>query len=72
MSTVAFRSTGLLPSDRGGGRAAASGPLLKRSQSSPLPSVHEEILDELGKAQPGDQAPFTPPGKAVGDLSWEH
>ncbi|KAM8943643.1 patatin-like phospholipase domain-containing protein 7 isoform 4-T4 [Lycaon pictus] len=55
--------------DRGGGRAAASGPLLKRSQSSPLPSVHEEILDELGKAQPGDQAPFTPPGSPAGATS---
>uniref|UniRef100_A0A8P0TTB2 lysophospholipase n=2 Tax=Canis lupus familiaris TaxID=9615 RepID=A0A8P0TTB2_CANLF len=55
--------------DRGGGRAAASGPLLKRSQSSPLPSVHEEILDELGKAQPGDQAPFTPPGSTAGATS---
>ncbi|XP_072634984.1 patatin-like phospholipase domain-containing protein 7 isoform X5 [Canis lupus baileyi] len=55
--------------DRGGGRAAASGPLLKRSQSSPLPSVHEEILDELGKTQPGDQAPFTPPGSTAGATS---
>ncbi|XP_077707732.1 patatin-like phospholipase domain-containing protein 7 isoform X4 [Canis aureus] len=55
--------------DRGGSRAAASGPLLKRSQSSPLPSVHEEILDELGKAQPGDQAPFTPPGSTAGATS---
>ncbi|XP_030876811.1 patatin-like phospholipase domain-containing protein 7 [Leptonychotes weddellii] len=47
---------------RGGSRAAASGPLLQRSQSFPLPSVHEEILDEFGKAQAGDQAPFAPPG----------
>ncbi|XP_021546756.1 patatin-like phospholipase domain-containing protein 7 isoform X3 [Neomonachus schauinslandi] len=50
------------PADRGGSRAAASGPLLQRSQSFPLPSVHEEILDEFGKAQAGDQAPFAPPG----------
>ncbi|XP_025843716.2 patatin-like phospholipase domain-containing protein 7 isoform X2 [Vulpes vulpes] len=55
--------------DRGGGRAAASGPLLKRSQSSPLPSVHEEILDELGKAQAGDQASFAPPGSTAGATS---
>nr|XP_055186797.1 patatin-like phospholipase domain-containing protein 7 isoform X5 [Nyctereutes procyonoides] len=57
------------PADRGGGRAAASGPLLKRSQSSPLPSVHEEILDELGKAQAGHQAPFAPPGSTAGATS---
>ncbi|XP_041580076.1 patatin-like phospholipase domain-containing protein 7 isoform X4 [Vulpes lagopus] len=57
------------PADRGGGRAAASGPLLKRSQSSPLPSVHEEILDELGKAQAGDQASFAPPGSTAGATS---
>ncbi|XP_053523792.1 patatin-like phospholipase domain-containing protein 7 isoform X1 [Artibeus jamaicensis] len=49
------------PADRGGSRAAASGPLLKRSHSVPLPSVHE-ISDELGKAQAGDQAPVAPPG----------
>uniref|UniRef100_A0A8C7BD18 lysophospholipase n=1 Tax=Neovison vison TaxID=452646 RepID=A0A8C7BD18_NEOVI len=35
-------------SDRGGSRAAGSGPPLKRSRSFPLPSVHEESLDELG------------------------
>uniref|UniRef100_A0A667HPE7 lysophospholipase n=1 Tax=Lynx canadensis TaxID=61383 RepID=A0A667HPE7_LYNCA len=55
--------------DRGGSRAAAPGPLLKRSQSFPLPSVHEEILDELGKAQAGDQAPFAPPGGTAGATS---
>uniref|UniRef100_A0A7N5JDM0 lysophospholipase n=2 Tax=Ailuropoda melanoleuca TaxID=9646 RepID=A0A7N5JDM0_AILME len=52
--------------DRGGSRAAASGPLLKRSQSFPLPSVREEILDELSKAQAGDQTPFAPPGSTAG------
>ncbi|XP_027471654.1 patatin-like phospholipase domain-containing protein 7 isoform X5 [Zalophus californianus] len=50
------------PADGGGSRAAVSGPVLKRSQSFPLPSVHEEIPDEFGKAQAGDQAPFAPPG----------
>ncbi|XP_032254703.1 patatin-like phospholipase domain-containing protein 7 isoform X1 [Phoca vitulina] len=50
------------PADGGGSRAAASGPPLQRSRSFPLPSVHEEILDEFGKAQAGDQAPFAPPG----------
>lgn len=55
-----------LPADGGGSRAAASGPPLQRSRSFPLPSVHEEILDEFGKAQAGDQAPFAPPGKALG------
>ncbi|XP_040316174.1 patatin-like phospholipase domain-containing protein 7 isoform X1 [Herpailurus yagouaroundi] len=55
--------------DRGGSRAAAPGPLLKRSQSFPLPSVHEEILDELGKAQAGDQAPFAPSGGTAGATS---
>ncbi|XP_016050161.1 patatin-like phospholipase domain-containing protein 7 [Erinaceus europaeus] len=52
--------------DRAGSRAAISGPLLKRSQSVPLPSVHEEILDELGKAQAGDQGPSSPPGYTAG------
>uniref|UniRef100_K9IQ44 lysophospholipase n=1 Tax=Desmodus rotundus TaxID=9430 RepID=K9IQ44_DESRO len=51
------------PADRGGSRAAASGLLLKRSHSVPLPSVHE-TSDELGKAQAGDQAPAAPPGAA--------
>lgn len=46
------------PADRGGSRAAASGPLLKRSHSVPLPSVHEEISDELG------QAPAAPSGES--------
>ncbi|XP_045324836.1 patatin-like phospholipase domain-containing protein 7 isoform X1 [Leopardus geoffroyi] len=55
--------------DRGGSRTAAPGPLLKRSQSFPLPSVHEEILDELGKAQAGDQAPLAPPGGTAGATS---
>ncbi|XP_044938746.1 patatin-like phospholipase domain-containing protein 7 isoform X1 [Mustela putorius furo] len=50
------------PADRGGSRAAGSGPPLKRSRSFPLPSVHEESLDELGEARAGDQMPFVPPG----------
>ncbi|XP_058380613.1 patatin-like phospholipase domain-containing protein 7 isoform X3 [Diceros bicornis minor] len=54
------------PADRGGSRAAASGPLLKRSHSVPLPSVHEEISDKVGKAQAGDQAPSAPPGSTAG------
>lgn len=49
--------------DHGGGRAAACGPLLKRSLSFPLPSVHEEIADDLGQAQAGDQAAAAPPGE---------
>ncbi|XP_036162775.1 patatin-like phospholipase domain-containing protein 7 isoform X4 [Myotis myotis] len=53
--------------DHGGGRAAAGGPLLKRSLSFPLPSVHEEIADDLGQAQAGDQAAAAPPG-APSDL----
>lgn len=72
MGTEAFLPAHLLPADRGGSRAAASGPLLKRSQSFPLPSVREEILDELSKAQAGDQTPFAPPGKALGTLSLKH
>uniref|UniRef100_A0A3Q2HCC0 lysophospholipase n=1 Tax=Equus caballus TaxID=9796 RepID=A0A3Q2HCC0_HORSE len=52
--------------DHGGSRAAASGPLLKRSHSVPLPSVHKEISDELGKAQAGDKAPSAPPGSVAG------
>ncbi|XP_029775689.1 patatin-like phospholipase domain-containing protein 7 isoform X2 [Suricata suricatta] len=55
--------------DGGGSRTAAPGPLLKRSQSVPLPSVHEEILDELGKAQAGDQPPFAPSGGTAGATS---
>ncbi|XP_054440072.1 patatin-like phospholipase domain-containing protein 7 isoform X2 [Pteronotus mesoamericanus] len=50
--------------ERGGGRAAASGPLLKRSHSVPLPSLHGEIPDELSKAPAGDQAPSASPGAA--------
>lgn len=49
--------------DHGGGRAAAGGPLLKRSLSFPLPSVHEEIADDLGQSQAGDQATAAPPGE---------
>uniref|UniRef100_A0A8C4M9G6 lysophospholipase n=1 Tax=Equus asinus asinus TaxID=83772 RepID=A0A8C4M9G6_EQUAS len=61
------RQSCLVPADHGGSRAAASGPLLKRSHSVPLPSVHKEISDELGKAQAGDKAPSAPPG-APSDL----
>lgn len=49
------------PADRGG-RVVASGPLLKRSHSVPLPSIHE-VSDELGKARAGDQATSAPPGR---------
>ncbi|KAM4877666.1 patatin-like phospholipase domain-containing protein 7 [Thomomys bottae] len=44
-------------SDRRGKRPAASGPLLKRSSSSPLPSVIAEISHELGQPQAGDLDP---------------
>lgn len=53
----------VLPADHGGSRVAPSGPLLKRSHSVPLPSVHEEISDELSQAQAGDQGAPAPPGK---------
>uniref|UniRef100_A0A5F9D5U5 lysophospholipase n=1 Tax=Oryctolagus cuniculus TaxID=9986 RepID=A0A5F9D5U5_RABIT len=49
-------------SDGGGSRLAAYGPLLKRSHSFPLPSVHEEISEELGKSQAGDRDPLAPQG----------
>ncbi|XP_036756594.2 patatin-like phospholipase domain-containing protein 7 isoform X2 [Manis pentadactyla] len=54
--------------DHGDGSAAASGPLLKRSHSFPLPSVRK-ISDEPGKAQAGGQAPPTPPGSTAGATS---
>ncbi|XP_032722223.1 patatin-like phospholipase domain-containing protein 7 isoform X1 [Lontra canadensis] len=57
------------PADRGGSRAAGSGPPLKRSRSFPLPSVHEETLDELSKARAGDQTPLVPPGNIAGATS---
>ncbi|XP_047555663.1 patatin-like phospholipase domain-containing protein 7 isoform X2 [Lutra lutra] len=57
------------PADRGGSRAVGSGPPLKRSRSFPLPSVHEETLDELGKARAGDQTPLVPPGNIAGATS---
>lgn len=57
------RLTHTLPADLGGSRAAACGPLLKRSHSFPLPSVHEEIADNLSQAQAGDQAAAAPPGE---------
>lgn len=51
--------------DHGGSWATTSGPLLRRSHSVPLPAAHEEISDELGKAQAGDQGPSAPPGCAA-------
>ncbi|XP_075865281.1 patatin-like phospholipase domain-containing protein 7 isoform X2 [Microcebus murinus] len=56
-------------SDRGGGCSAASGPLLKRSLSVPLPSVHGEISDELEKSQAGDPDPSAPQGGPAGATS---
>ncbi|KAL4684345.1 hypothetical protein H8959_022039 [Pygathrix nigripes] len=58
-------------SDHGGGRPAAAGPLLKRSQSVPVPSVCKEILDELEKPGAGDadlSAPQGGPASATSDL----
>ncbi|XP_033094257.1 patatin-like phospholipase domain-containing protein 7 isoform X5 [Trachypithecus francoisi] len=57
--------------DHGGGRPAAAGPLLKRSQSVPVPSVRKEILDELEKPRAGDadlSAPQGVPASATSDL----
>ncbi|XP_028690359.1 patatin-like phospholipase domain-containing protein 7 isoform X11 [Macaca mulatta] len=57
--------------DHGGGRPAAAGPLLKRSQSVPAPSVRKEILDELEKPGAGDADPSAPqggPASATSDL----
>ncbi|XP_035878408.1 patatin-like phospholipase domain-containing protein 7 isoform X1 [Phyllostomus discolor] len=53
------------PADLGGSRAATSGPLLQRSQSVPLPAVHQGIADELGQAPASGQAPAAPPGAAA-------
>uniref|UniRef100_A0A8C2V0M9 lysophospholipase n=1 Tax=Chinchilla lanigera TaxID=34839 RepID=A0A8C2V0M9_CHILA len=50
-------------------RLAASGPLLKRSQSVPLPSIHKEISDELGQPQIGDPDLSAPQGSCVGATS---
>ncbi|XP_073871953.1 patatin-like phospholipase domain-containing protein 7 isoform X10 [Macaca fascicularis] len=52
--------------DHGGGRPAAAGPLLKRSQSVPAPSVRKEILDELEKPGAGDADPSAPQGHQLG------
>ncbi|XP_057578845.1 patatin-like phospholipase domain-containing protein 7 isoform X7 [Hippopotamus amphibius kiboko] len=55
-----------------GSRAAASGPPAKRSHPFPLPSVHEmaeEMVDEPGQAQAGDQAALAPPGGTAGITS---
>ncbi|XP_073908808.1 patatin-like phospholipase domain-containing protein 7 isoform X4 [Castor canadensis] len=56
-------------SDRGSSRPAATGPLLKRSSSSPLPSVHGEISDELGQSQAGDPSPSAPQEGLAGATS---
>ena len=37
--------------------------LCRRGAPSPLPSVHEEVVDKLSQAQAGDQAASAPPGK---------
>nr|XP_012639900.1 patatin-like phospholipase domain-containing protein 7 isoform X3 [Microcebus murinus] len=58
-----------LTKNRGGGCSAASGPLLKRSLSVPLPSVHGEISDELEKSQAGDPDPSAPQGGPAGATS---
>ncbi|XP_071073244.1 patatin-like phospholipase domain-containing protein 7 isoform X12 [Dasypus novemcinctus] len=55
--------------DRGGAPLAASGPLLKRSISFPLPSVHEEIASELGTALAGGPGPPAPQGNSVSATS---
>lgn len=55
--------TAASPADHRGGRPAAAGPLLKRSQSVPAPSVRKEILDELEKPGAGDADPSAPQGK---------
>nr|XP_045009419.1 patatin-like phospholipase domain-containing protein 7 isoform X2 [Jaculus jaculus] len=58
-------------SDHGGSRLAVSGPLLKRSCSVPLPSIHREIADELGQSQMGGPDPSFPQetqGAAPSDL----
>ncbi|XP_057578840.1 patatin-like phospholipase domain-containing protein 7 isoform X3 [Hippopotamus amphibius kiboko] len=60
------------PADCCGSRAAASGPPAKRSHPFPLPSVHEmaeEMVDEPGQAQAGDQAALAPPGGTAGITS---
>ncbi|XP_055988845.1 patatin-like phospholipase domain-containing protein 7 isoform X1 [Sorex fumeus] len=55
--------------DRGASHAMASGPLLRRSHSVPLPAAHEEVSDELTSAQAGDQGPSAPPRCAAGTPS---
>ncbi|XP_023555995.1 patatin-like phospholipase domain-containing protein 7 [Octodon degus] len=48
---------------------AASGPLLKRSQSVPLPSIHKVISDEFGQPQTSDPDLSAPQGSCVGATS---
>ncbi|XP_010607077.1 patatin-like phospholipase domain-containing protein 7 [Fukomys damarensis] len=56
-------------SDCSSSRSAASGPLLKRSQSVPLPSIHKVISDELGQSQTGDPDLLASQGDNVGVTS---
>ncbi|VTJ54164.1 Hypothetical predicted protein [Marmota monax] len=56
-------------SDQGGSCPAASGHLLKRSYSVPLPSVHEEVSEKLGQSQARDSALPGPPGGHNGATS---
>ncbi|XP_047380278.1 patatin-like phospholipase domain-containing protein 7 isoform X1 [Sciurus carolinensis] len=63
------QSQDLCTSDRGGSCPAAPGPLLKRSYSVPLPSVHEEVSDKLGQSQAGDPAFLAPQGGHNGATS---
>ncbi|XP_008046035.1 patatin-like phospholipase domain-containing protein 7, partial [Carlito syrichta] len=55
--------------DHGGSCSTTTGPLLKRSHSVPLPSVHEESSDELKKPQAGDPDPSAPSGGPTGATS---
>nr|XP_034491984.1 patatin-like phospholipase domain-containing protein 7 isoform X12 [Marmota flaviventris] len=55
--------------NQGGSCPAASGHLLKRSYSVPLPSVHEEVSEKLGQSQARDSALPGPPGGHNGATS---
>ncbi|XP_077904941.1 patatin-like phospholipase domain-containing protein 7 isoform X10 [Ictidomys tridecemlineatus] len=56
-------------SDQGGSCPAASGHLLKRSYSVPLPYVHEEVSEKFGQSQARDSALPGPPGGHNGATS---
>ncbi|XP_070312750.1 patatin-like phospholipase domain-containing protein 7 isoform X5 [Odocoileus virginianus] len=58
-----------IPADRGGSRTAVCGPLPKRSHPVLLPSVHEEVVDELSQAQASIQASSAPAGATAGATS---